>query len=188
MQDNNASIIESLLFVWGEELSFRRLSVLIDQPVGEIRRLVQALSEKYESTNSGMKLMILQDAVQLTANIDHYDYIEKLGKSSKRKGFSKSTIETLAVIAYKQPVTKTQIEKIRGVKCDKPLQNLLEKKVIEETGRLETIGKPILYGTTNDFLKLFGFTSLKQLPDIEAFEDSEFFLRDDLFDEESDTI
>ena len=188
MQDNNASIIESLLFVWGEELSFRRLSVLIEQPVAEVRRLVQELSEKYETAGSGIKLMVLQDAVQMTANIDHYDHIEKLGKTSRRKGFSKSTIETLAVVAYKQTVTKTQIEKIRGVKCDKPLQNLLEKKVIEEKGRLETIGKPILYGTTNEFLKLFGFRSLKELPDIEAFEDSEFFLRDDLFDEESDTI
>ncbi len=188
MNTDYGSIIESLLFVWGEELSYRRLSVLIDQPVGEVRRLVGELSNKYESEGSGIKLMVLQDAVQMTANIDHYDYIEKLGKTSKRKGFSKSTIETLAVIAYKQPVTKTQIEKVRGVKCDKPLQNLLEKNIIIEKGRLETIGKPILYGTTNDFLKLFGFRSLKELPDIEAFEDSEFFLRDDLFNEESDNI
>jgi len=188
METNYKAVIESLLFVWGDELSFRRLSVLIEQPVAEVRRLVQELSDHYEEKGSGIKLMVLQDAVQMTANIDHYDYIEKLGKTSKRRGFSKSTIETLAVIAYKQPVTKTQIEKVRGVKCDKPLQNLLEKNVIVEKGRLESIGKPILYGTTNDFLKLFGFRSIKELPDIEAFEDSEFFLRDDLFDEESDNI
>lgn len=188
METNFGAVIESLLFVWGEELSFRRLSVLINQPVGEVRRLVDQLAKKYDSEESGIKLMVLQDAVQMTANIDHYDYIEKLGKTSKRRGFSKPTIETLAVIAYKQPVTKTQIEKIRGVKCDKPLQNLLEKQVIGEKGRLETIGKPILYGTTNEFLKLFGFKSMKELPDIQHFEDSEFFLRDDLFNEESENI
>lgn len=188
MYTNFSSVIESLLFVWGEEISFRRLSVVIDQPVGEVKRLVKELSEKYEKEGSGIKLMVLQDAVQMTANIDHYDYIEKLGKTSKRKGFSKSTIETLAVIAYKQPVTKTQIERVRGVKCDKPLQNLLEKNIIVDRGRAETIGKPILYGTTNEFLKLFGFTSLKDLPSIEEFEDSEFFLRDDIFEEESDTL
>lgn len=188
MEINYKAIIESLLFVWGEELSFRKLSALIEQPVGEVRRWVEELSEAYEAADSGIKLMVLQDAVQMTANIDHYDYIEKLGKTSRRKGFSKSTIETLAVIAYKQPVTKTQIEKVRGVKCDKPIQNLLEKNVVIEKGRLETIGKPIIYGTSNEFLKLFGFKSLKELPDIEAFEDSEFFLRDDLFDDESESL
>lgn len=188
MTTDYKSIIESILFVWGEELSFRRLSALLDLPVGDVRTLVQEISASYEEAGSGIKLMVLQDAVQMTANIDHYDYIEKLGKTSKRKGFSKSTIETLAIIAYKQPVTKTQIEKIRGVKCDKPLQNLLENRIIDEKGRLETIGKPIIYGTTNDFLKLFGFTSLKELPDIETFEDSEFFMRDDLFNDESDEL
>lgn len=188
METNYSAVIESLLFVWGDEISFRKLSVLIDQPVGEVRRLVEELSHQYASNDGGIRLMVLQDAVQMTANIDHYDYIEKLGKTSKRKGFSKSTIETLAVIAYKQPVTKTQIEKIRGVKCDKPIQNLFEKSVVCEKGRAETIGKPILYGTTNEFLKLFGLKSIKELPSIDAFEDSEFFLRDDLFDEESDNL
>ncbi len=172
---NYKAILESLLFVWGEELSFKKISSIMEIDIEEVKNIAVELAKSYQ--NTGLQLMILEDSVQISANVDYYDYIEKLGKESKSRGLSKSSIETLAIIAYKQPVTKTQIEKIRGVKSDKPLQTLLERNLIYEKGRLQSIGKPIIYATTNKFLKLFNLKSLAELPPINEFTDGNLLLK-----------
>ena len=106
----------------------------------------------------------------MCTNKDYADYIKKVLEPKKRKSLSQATLETLTIIAYKQPITKVEIENIRGVKCDKVLQTLLDHDLIREAGRLNKIGKPIIYKTTPEFLKLLQIESLKDLPPIDSFE------------------
>lgn len=177
MERTYISALESILFVWSDEITLKKLSEILGISLKETRELVEILSKDYEERNLGMRIINFEDKVQMIANVDNYEYIEKLGKASKSKGLSKSTLETLALVAYKQPITKSTIDKVRGVKSDKAIQNLLEKNLIFESGRLDGPGKPILYSTTTEFLKIFDLKTIEDLTPIENFQDGEVLIK-----------
>lgn len=169
-----ASIIESILFIWGEPVSLMKLSNVMEVKTEIIRDALKVLEAKYNMPNSGLELIQVNHSYQLTTKKENFPYLEKISTTSKSKGLSNSTFEVLAIIAYKQPVTKGEIESIRGVKSDKAVYNLIERELVEEKGTLEKPGRPIIYGTTDVFLKSFGLANLKQLPKIEEFGHLEF--------------
>lgn len=161
--------IESILFAYGESLSIKELSKIINENESNTLELIKKLEAKYKLESSGIELIYLEDRVQLSTKLEHHDYIEKLIPKKNKKKLSQSTMEVLAIIAYKQPITKSEIDQIRGVKSDKSIMTLLNYDLIFEKERLKKIGRPIVYATTENFLKKFGYNSLKELPDINLF-------------------
>ena len=136
----------------------------------EVYDLLKELQEEYEQEGRGIAIREVNRAFQFVTREENADYIQRLCTPVKVRKLSQSALEVLAIIAYKQPVTKGEMEAIRGVRCDRVIEGLLKKDLIRETGRSEAIGRPILYGTTDVFLKNFGFTSIKDLPLIEDIE------------------
>jgi len=167
------SAIESILFVSGEPVAIDRLAAALDLPMSWTVELLESLRKEYESGERGLRLLFIRDAVQMASAPENADFIERVMKTTKSRGLSPATLETLAIIAYKQPVTRSEIDYTRGVKSDKPLQILIERGLIEEKGRLEKIGRPMLYGTTDEFLRTFGLRSLEELPDLTTFDGAE---------------
>lgn len=179
------SIIESMLFVWGEPLPIHKLAAILDLNRREVRELVQEMADEYEQDGRGVRIIEVDKHYQLTTAPENYEWLQELSTKSKSKGLSHSSLEVLAIIAYRQPITRAEIEQIRGVKCEKPINHLLDRELIEEQGRLDRIGKPIIYGTTKMFLSGFGFSSLKELPAIDDFQNIEFLMnRDESAEEE----
>jgi segregation and condensation protein B len=130
--------------------------------------MLNALIDEYRDNNRGIQIIKLENKYQMCTNSEYADYIKKVLEPKKKKTLSQATLETLTIIAYKQPITKVEVENIRGVKCDRAIQTLLENELIKEAGRLSKIGKPIIYKTTDEFLKLLSIENLKQLPPIDV--------------------
>ena len=168
------SIIESIMFAYGEPISVKELNYAINEELSpkEIEYMLNLLKDEYEEQNRGIQIIKLEDRYQMCTNKDYTPYIKKVLEPKRKKTLSQATLETLTIIAYKQPITKVEIENIRGVKCDKVLQTLLENSLIREAGRLNKIGKPIIYKTTDEFLKLLNIEKLEDLPPIEEFEEN----------------
>ena len=165
-----------MLFVWGEPLAIHKLATILDLNRREVRDLVQEMADEYEQDGRGVRIIEVDKHYQLTTAPENYEWLQELSTKSKSKGLSHSSLEVLAIIAYRQPITRAEIEQIRGVKCEKPINHLLDRELIEEQGRLDRIGKPIIYGTTKMFLSGFGFSSLKELPAIDDFQNIEFLM------------
>lgn len=172
---NYKSVIESILFASGEAVSAKKISQVLDLPLNWTKEIIRDLMLQYNQPDRGIHIIEVNDSYQLASNRDNSTYLEKMFKTSKAKGLTQSALEVLAIIAYKQPITKGEIDYIRGLKSDKALQSLLDRELVVEKGRLERIGKPIIYGTTEMFLKSFNFKSLKELPDITSFENFKLF-------------
>ena len=171
MSDRNVkSAAESLLFIWGEPLEAKTLAELFNLPVAEIMKIMRDLAREYEEKNGGLLIRQLDKSFQFVTNPENDDYIRKLCTPVKEKRLSQSALEVLAVVAYKQPVTKIEIDAIRGIRSDRVIEGLLKRELIEEKGRSTAIGRPILYGTTRNFLALFGFESLAELPELDDIE------------------
>jgi len=168
------AIIESLLFIWGEPLSINDISDVINVDKKECNALLKEMIDEFNYKSSGTKIIQINDSYQLSTHPEHFDYINKLCTPKTNKGLSTAALETLSIIAYKQPITRADIESIRGVKCDKSINTLIEKNLVTEVGRLDKTGKPILYGTTDFFLKYFGLTIIDELPQIEELKDINF--------------
>lgn len=160
------SIIEGLLFIWGDPLSLDDISKILELDKDEISNIMQEMMSEFDFERRGLKIIKANDTYQLSTRPEHYQYLIKLNHANKNKSLSNAAMETLAIIAYKQPITKSEIDNIRGVKSDRSIETLIEKKLIKELGRLDRIGRPIIYGTTDDFLRLFSLESLEDLPDI----------------------
>jgi segregation and condensation protein B len=170
------SAIEALLFASGEPLSLQDLVNHLEEKSKLIEIIIQEMMEEYEGNKSrGIKLICIKGSYQLVTKSDNADFIQKLLKKNKRQSLSQASIESLAIIAYKQPITRIDIDEIRGVKSESALQRLMEKDLIKEVGRLEVPGRPILYGTTDEFLRQFELKDLKELPSLDLFgqDDSE---------------
>lgn len=161
------SIIESLLFAYGDPISISDLKKATCQNKNEIIIALNELKEDYEKRNSGIRLIKVEDSYQLSTCSDNEEYIVKLLDRSKKKSLSAASLETLTIIAYLQPVTRVEVEEIRGVKCDRVIKNLLDYNLIYEAGKLDKIGRPIIYRTTDQFLKLMDLESVDDLPEIE---------------------
>ena len=159
-------IIKALLFAWGDPLDIKTISDICELDIEEIERAIEELRSEMDSSNDGLKIIRMNSSYQLISRDIYFDYVKKLLSEKPKNNLSNASIETLSIIAYKQPVTKMQIEKIRSVKSDGPVNTLLDRGLIEEVGRLDTPGKPILYGTSDIFLRSFGIEDLSELPDI----------------------
>ena len=162
--DKQKAILEALLFAYSEPIAAPELSKATGFSLKETRRLLKDLQADYAFYHRGMILLQMEDEYQLATNPAYAEYLEKLVTPRTYKTLSQASLEALAIIAYKQPITKAEIEDIRGVKTDQAIRTLLDKHLIEDQGRLEKIGRPIIYGTTGHFLKTFGFASLEDLP------------------------
>jgi len=169
------SEIESMLFTWGEPLSIKKMADVLDIPYVEVKQNILEMQEAYKANDRGLQLVEINSSFQLSTKRENHAYIEKLCKRSKSKGLSQATVEVMAIVAYQQPITRTQIEQIRGVSCDRAIKVLVDRELIEVKGRLEQIGKPVIYGTTDVFLKCFGFKSIKELPIIAEFQQLNMF-------------
>ncbi|MBR3104711.1 MAG: SMC-Scp complex subunit ScpB [Lachnospiraceae bacterium] len=158
--------IEAVLFATGNSVSVDQLAEILNMKTDEVRTAVANLKVQYDSENRGITITELEDSVQLGTKGEYYEYLMKLAKHPKHYSLSDTVIETLSIIAYKQPVTRGEIEKIRGVSCDHAINKLLEYELIEEVGRLDAPGKPLLFGTTEQFLRSFGVKSIGELPTV----------------------
>lgn len=159
-------IIKALLFAWGDPLDIKTISDICELDIEEIESAMEDLRSEMDLSNDGLKIIRMNSSYQLISRDIYFDYVKKLLSEKPKNNLSNASIETLSIIAYKQPVTKMQIEKIRSVKSDGPVNTLLDRGLIEEVGRLDTPGKPILYGTSDIFLRSFGIEDLSELPDI----------------------
>jgi len=161
------SAFESMLFVWGDPLEAKTAAELFNISAKEAEGYFRELAEEYDARESGLAIREIDRSFQLVSRPENSEYIERLCTPVKEKRLSQSAMEVLAIVAYKQPVTKGEIESIRGIKCDRVIEGLVKKDLIQEVGRSTAVGRPILYGTTKTFLENFNFTSLKDLPEIE---------------------
>ena len=166
------SIIESILFVTGEPLSLRDIAINLEMPPRYVEEVLNEMILDYEASLRGIKLISIKGEYQLVTKSENSDYIQKLLKKNKRQSLSQASLESLAIIAYKQPITRIDIDEIRGVKSESAIQKLIEKNLITESGRLDVPGRPILYSTTNEFLRQFELNDLKELPSLDLFEDT----------------
>ena len=167
------SIIESLLFVAGESLKLTELANILECSIDFTRELTNELKVKYEEEGRGIKIIVTNDEYQLVTKPCNSEYVQKLLKTNTRQSLSQASLETLAIIAYKQPITRVEIEDIRGVKSDRAIYTLSEKKLIQQSGRKNVPGRPIIYITTDEFLKHFDFHSLNEMPSLEYFNKEE---------------
>ncbi|QKY69237.1 SMC-Scp complex subunit ScpB [Lentibacillus sp. CBA3610] len=159
------AITEGLLFASGDEgITVKQLARVLDVQGHTVEHLLEELKYDYDNTGRGMLLMQSHEVFHLTTKPEHSPYLKKLLETPQSTKMSQAALETLAIIAYQQPITRTEIEDIRGVKSDRPVQTLIARSLIEEVGRKEGAGRPILFATTKDFLTYFGLTSLEELP------------------------
>lgn len=171
-REKNMSIIESLLFVSGEPLKIKQIANILELEISTTKLLIEELSKLYENNNHGIKLININDEYQLVTKKENSSFIQKLLKINSRQALSQASLETLSIIAYKQPITRVDIDEIRGVKSDRAIQTLMEKKLIKESGRLDVPGRPILFSTTEEFLRYFELETLEQMPSIKELEEA----------------
>mgnify|MGYP001214860197 CR=1 FL=1 len=168
------SVLEGLLFVAGEEgLSVKAMAEVVEMPPDVVADVLEDLRQDLIQSGRGIRIGETAGGFRLTSVPEHAPYLEKLAASPVRAQLSQAALETLAIIAYRQPITRIEIEEIRGVSADRAIQTLLAKDLIEEVGRADALGKPILYGTTKTFLDSFGLAGLDQLPDPSTFGEDE---------------
>ena len=192
-----ASIIESILFVSGNEAAINDISEKLGVSDEEVLLTARELQNKYDLETSGINLLIFNNKLQFCSNPANGVSVETVLNPIKERELSKSMLETAAIIAYKQPVTRAELDQIRGVNSDYALQSLMKLEVVEVVGRKDAIGKPLLYGTTDKFLKRFQISSLDELPDVNELmkkirlmnggdSDDNYLFRKDVYDETAD--
>lgn len=164
------SVLETLMFTWGEPLDVKEAAKAIDEDWHKIYDLMLELEKEYDERNGGIKIRRINKAFQFVTNEENFEYLEKFFTPVKNKRLSQSAMEVLAIVAYKQPVTRGEIESIRGIRCEKVLERLEDRDLIKNLGRSDAIGRPILYGTTTQFLQYMNIESLKELPKIDDLE------------------
>ena len=165
------SAIEAMLFVSGEPLPAKDLINNLEIDNKLVLEIINEMTIEYEKEDRGLRLIEINGGYQLVTKEENSDFIQKLLKKNRKHSLSQASIESLAIIAYKQPITRIDIDEIRGVKSESALQRLVERNLIREVGRLEVPGRPILYGTTDEFLRQFGLKTLKELPSLDLYED-----------------
>ena len=157
---------EAVLFGAGESVSCGELAAALEISIPAARGLMERLQKKYDDEQRGIKVITLGDAFQMCTREEYADAVRKVTEPKRRRGLSPSALETLSVIAYHQPITKSRVEQIRGVDSSYSMLKLAERGLIDEAGRLDAPGRPILYATTEEFLRCFGLTSLEALPEV----------------------
>lgn len=166
--------IEAILFTMGESVEISAISKALDISAARIRKLIVKLKKRYDAPSRGIMIQQFDDAVQMSTKPEQYENLIRIAKVPKKMTLSDSVMETLSIIAYKQPITKVEVEGIRGVSCDYAINKLLEYDLIKELGRKDAPGRPILFGTTEQFLRSFGVKNLTELPSINTVQVEEF--------------
>ncbi len=161
-------VIEAVLFTMGNSVELEKIAAAIGHDKDTTRRIIHRLMDKYESEDRGIRVIELQDAFQMCTKKETYEYLIRVAKQPKKYVLTDVLLETLSIIAYKQPVTKLEVEKIRGVKSDHAVNKLVEYNLVCECGRLDAPGKPILFGTTEEFLRRYSVQSVDNLPSLNA--------------------
>ena len=156
--------VEAILFAAGGSVEAARLASALELDPGEMEDILRRMELRYEEEDRGIRLVELENSWQLCTKTEHYEELLRVVKQTRKYILTEVLLETLSIVAYKQPVTKLEIEKIRGVKSDHAVNKLVEYGLIEEVGRLDAPGRPILFGTTEDFLRSFGISSVEELP------------------------
>ena len=164
------SAFESMLYVWGQPLSAKDAADVVDISKKDAIELFDELADEYDKEGRGIMIRRINESFQFVTRPETADIVKRLCTPVKVRRLSQAALEVLAIIAYRQPVTKGEIDSIRGVKCDRVIEGLQNKDLICEKGRSDAVGRPILYATTDTFLKNFGFASLDELPEIEDLE------------------
>ena len=156
--------IEAILFTMGEAVELERLAAAVGHDETTVRNIIRNMMDNYDDEGKGVQIIELENSFQMCTKADMYEVLVKIAHVPKKHVLSDVLLETLSIVAYKQPITKLAIENIRGVKCDHAVNKLIEYNLICEVGRLDAPGRPILFGTTEDFLRSFGIASLEDLP------------------------
>lgn len=160
--------IEAVLFAAGDAIELERLADIVDVDKKSLREILKKMMDEYNYERRGIHIIRMEDSYQLCTRGEFSEYVSRLAEPPKMMNLSNAALEVLAIIAYKQPVTKSSIEHIRGVNCDYIVNRLIERNFIEEKGRLDAPGRPILFGTTQHFLRIFGISELEDLPDFDS--------------------
>ncbi len=158
------AIIEGILFAMGESVEISRLAEVLEISQEEVLDMIQNMRERYQSENRGIEIIEIEHAVQMCTKKEIYEYLIRIAKQPRRHVLTDVLLETLSIIAYKQPITRLEVEKIRGVSCAHAINKLVEYNLVCELGRLDAPGRPLLFGTTEDFLRSFGVQSIEELP------------------------
>ncbi len=163
--ENLKSVIESILFVAGDSVAFTDMAEKLEVDVKEIETAIKEMKQEREESGSGVQVMIFNGKAQLCSNPQNAEQVAVVLNPIKEKALTKAVLEVCAIIAYKQPITRLEIENVRGVNSDYAINTLVENNIIEIVGRKDAVGKPLLFGTTDNFLKKFNLNSLEDLPD-----------------------
>ncbi|MFI3238182.1 MAG: SMC-Scp complex subunit ScpB [Lachnospiraceae bacterium] len=166
--------IEAILFTMGESVEIAKIARVLEFSLAQTKLCLKELEKDYYEKDSGLQLLWLDDHVQLGTKHEFYDYIIKIATEPKKLHLTETVLETLSIIAYKQPVTRVEIEKVRGVNCTHALNKLLEYDLVQELGRLDAPGKPLLFGTTEQFLRSFGLSNTTEMPQVDVVKVEEF--------------
>ena len=172
--EEGAAVIEAILFTMGESVDLERLAKVLSVQKTELTPYIDYLKEKYDRAESGIGIMELEGAVQLCTKKEMYPYLIQIAKAPKKVTLTESLLETLSIVAYKQPITRIEIERIRGVNSDHSVNRLIELNLIQEIGRMDAPGRPLMFGTTEEFLRSFGVKNLDELPSLNAVQVEEF--------------
>lgn len=173
-KQNYKAIIESILFTMGESVELSKIAEAIELDKDQAKCLLDEMVKDYASAKRGITIMELDGSYQMCTKPEMYEYLIRIAKQPKQRVLTDVLLETLSIIAYKQPITRVEIEKIRGVSCDHAVNKLMEYNLIQELGRLDAPGKPLLFGTTEEFLRSFGVQSVDELPVIAPEQVEEF--------------
>lgn len=163
------SIIEACLFASGDALEIEKLSEITEVPQGELTQIIKEMMDRYNYDKRGVKIIKLGDKYQMSTRGEYAEYIQKIVEPRKKNPLSKATMEVLAIIAYKQPITRSAIEHVRGVNSDNSVSRLMELGLVDVVGRLDAPGRPSLLGTTDEFLRTFSISGLDELMPVENF-------------------
>lgn len=159
--------IEGILFAAGEPVKASKLAAVLEEPIEKVNEAVKLLRHEYDLSLRGLKIIEIDDGYQLCSRPEYYAYIQEILGEQRRQALSNAAMEALAIVAYKQPITRGQVEYIRGVNSDGAMNRLVERNLIEESGRLDAPGRPILYKTTQNFLRCFGLKNPSDLPPVD---------------------
>ena len=173
------AIIEGILFAAGDPVDIETIADILDIDIKSTRAVLTALSDKYDEESRGLKIIRLEDSYQMCTRGEYNSYISRLAEPRRVQVLSNAAMEVLSIVAYKQPVTRSVIEQIRGVSCDSLVNRLLERNLIQEIGRLDTPGRPMLFGTNDEFLRCFGISSVTDLPDYEKISSEQISLEEE---------
>ena len=165
------SALETMMFMWGEPLEVKDAAEVLEAEKAEVRELFKELQAEYEQEGRGIRIREVGDAFGFVTLAENDMFLQKLCTPVRVRRLSQAALEVLAIIAYRQPVTRSEIDSIRGIKSERVIDGLIDKGLIEVTGRSEGVGRPLIYATTKEFLKKFGFASLKDLPEVPEYEE-----------------